>query len=135
MNNRASLNPANELDTLHLKAASDPGAREGFWRSLLAADVWVVASQESDEDLVLHTWGKESEETAAAFTSYEALKEVMEPETYWVQVDASVIFESMVNEGLGVFINPRYQCQTRLRAAELAALVAGQFSEVRGSET
>jgi hypothetical protein len=58
----------------------------------------------------------------------------MEPETPWVRIKARVALEVMATEKLGVFINPRYECQVRLRSKELAALLAGQFDVVRGTD-
>ncbi len=134
MNQPLSLNPSNELEALQIIAAKEPAQREGFWKLLLVSDVWALADSKSDTDVILHTWGEGSDETCGVFTSQALIDKAMEPDTLWLQVNAAVIFQSMVDEGLGVFINPRYEAQVRLRASELATLLTGGFSEVHGSD-
>jgi hypothetical protein len=134
MNQPLSFTPSNELEALQIVAAKEPAQRESFWKLLLSSDVWVVADSKSDTDVVLYTWGEGGDETCGVYTSQALIDKAMEPDTQWLQVNAAVIFQSMVDEGLGVFINPRYEQQVRLRASELSSLLTGGFSEVHGSD-
>ncbi len=134
MNQLLSFTPSNELEALQIAAAKEPAQRENFWRLLLSSDVWVVADSKSDTDIDLHTWGEGDDETSGVYTSQALIDKAMEPGTPWLQVNAAVIFQSMVDEGLGVFINPRYEPQVRLRASELSSLLTGGLSEVHGSD-
>jgi len=133
MSKRLNLDPGNELEFLQIAAAKDPAERERFWKLLLSSDVWVLADQLSETNLVLNTWGTNGSETCGVFTSQALVDRAMEPETPWVKVNATVVFKSMIDAGLGVFINPRYDAQVRLRTKDLALLLDGNFSMVQGT--
>ena len=113
---------------------ADLGKRTNFWKLLLESDVWVVSDSTSDTNLVLHVWSSNDEDTCPIFTSYSLLKNVMGPGTPFVQINAKIIFQSMVDGRMGAFINPRYDGQVRLRSRDLVELLAGRFETVHGSD-
>jgi hypothetical protein len=134
MNRLRPLVPTGELEQLQLDAASNISSRPAFWRKLLESDVWVVSDAQSDTELTLHVWSGSGEDTCPVFTSESLLENVMEPGTPWIEINASTVFQSMVERGVGAFINPRHEGQVRLRSRELIDLLAGQFETVRGSD-
>jgi hypothetical protein len=133
MNHLRALEPRGEIETLQKMAALDVGRRTEFWRRLLHIDVWVLGTCTSGTQLVLHTW-KGREDTCAVFTSRVLLENVMEPNSPWLQLNARVAFGAMAVEGLGTFVNPRYEFQVRLRSTDLDALLAERFDDVQGTD-
>lgn len=125
--------PLGELERLQRVAAVDLGQRNTFFTRLLQSDIWLVADLESESRAVLHTW-KQGEETCPLFTSEALLEDAMEPGTPWIKLIGRTAFEMIAAEGLGTFINPRYEFQVRLRASEVKALLAGRLEAVRGSD-
>ena len=133
MNQLRALEPSGEIEKLQKLAVLDVGKRTEFWKRLLDIDVWVLGTSTSDNVLVLHTWVG-SEDAGAVFTSRVLLENVMEPNSPWLQLNARVAFGAMAAEGLGTFLNPRYECQVRLRSRDLEALLSGCFDDVQGGD-
>ena len=65
----------------------------------------------------------------------ETLIKAMPPETPYIQLSAGIIFGSMLQAGLGTFINPRYEPQVRVSSREIKLMLEGCFDEIVGSNT
>ncbi|VFS78368.1 enhanced serine sensitivity protein SseB [Raoultella planticola] len=78
----------NELETLLEKAATEPGHRPAFFRTLLESTVWVPGAAAEGEQIVeesavdLQHWEKDDGASVIPFfTSLEALQQAVEDET------------------------------------------------------
>lgn len=128
--------PSNEVEQLQLEAATSIEKRSQFWEKLLNSDIYVVSEMVGkDGNVVLHTLDGTGESACFAFTSLEKLINVMPPETPYIQLNARIIFGSMVQAGLGTFINPRYEPGVRVRSREIKLMLEGCFDEIVGSNT
>ncbi len=126
--------PSNLVEQLQIDAISSFDKRNEFWKALLNIDVFVLSESGVNEgEEILHTWEGEGEGACGIFTSLEKLVAVMPPETPYIQINARAIFEVMVSEALGTFINPRYEPMVRLSSKELKSMLEGKFSEITGS--
>jgi hypothetical protein len=127
--------PSNEVEQLQLEAAASIAKRSQFWEKLLNSDIYVVSEMDGDGNVVLHTLNGTGESACFAFTSLEKLINVMPPETPYIKLSARIIFGSMVQAGLGTFINPRYEPGVRVRSREIKLMLEGCFDEIVGSNT
>jgi len=124
----------NKVEELQINAAASVEKREEFWKELLMSDVYAIADLADDlENIILHTWQGTGEDACGVFTSLEKIIGAMPPDTPYIIINAKIIFESMINEGMGTFINPRYAPMVRLKSKDLKAMLEGNFSEIRGS--
>ena len=128
--------PLNNVEQLQAEAATAIEKRTEFWEALLDSDIYVISEEsENDNEEILFTWPGKVEDTCAVFTSLEKIIDAMPPDTPYIIINARVIFKSMVEEGLGAFINPRYEPEVRLRSKELNSLLKGNYNEVNGKNT
>ena len=128
--------PSNEIEQLQLEASTSIEKRPRFWEELLSSDVYVVSEMaEKDGNVVLHTLNGTGESACFAFTSLEKLINAMPPETPYIKLNARIIFGSMVEAGLGTFINPRYEPGVRIKSREIELMLEGRFDEIIGSNT
>lgn len=131
------FSPSNKVEKLQAEAATSVEKRANFWEELLKSEVYAMSetSEEDDEEIMLHTWQGSGEDACGVFTSLEKIIGAMPADTPYIVINARVIFESMVNEGLGTFINPRYEPAVRLRSKELKSMLEGNYHEVIGRNT
>src|SRR5574340_1016329 len=135
-NKPLTFTPSNQVEQLQLEAATSIEKRSKFWEKLLNSDIYVVSEAfEEDGNVVLHTLDGPGESACFSFTSLEKLIEAMPPETPFIHLSAGIIFESMLEAGLGTFINPRYEPQVRVRSREIKLMLEGYFDEIVGSNT
>lgn len=135
-NKPLTFTPSNEVEQLQLEAATSIEKRSQFWEKLLNSDIYVVSETVGkDGNVVLHTLDGTGESACFSFTSLEKLIKAMPPETPYIQLSAGIIFGSMLQAGLGTFINPRYEPQVRVRSREIKLMLEGCFDEIVGSNT
>jgi hypothetical protein len=128
--------PTNNLEQLQLEAATSIEKRSQFWEKLLNSDIYVVSEMVGEDgNIILHTLDGIGESACFSFTSLEKLIDAMPPETPYINLTARIIFQSMVQEGLGTFINPRYEPMVRIRVREIKLMLDGSFNEIVGSNT
>ena len=126
--------PLNKVEKLQSDAATSIEKRAEFWEELLKSEVYVL-SEEIEGKEVLHTWEGSEEDACGVFTSQEKIIGAMPPETPYIIINARTILESMANEGLGTFVNPRYEPMVRLKSKEIKSMLDGNFHEVIGRNT
>jgi len=126
---------SNEVEKLQINAANSIEKREEFWSMLLNSRVYVMGElDEKTGNAIFHTWQGTGEDACGVFTSLEKLIGAMPPNTPYIKINARDVFEIMINEGIGAFINPRYKPQVRLKSKELKAMLQGNFNEICGSK-
>jgi hypothetical protein len=126
--------PSNIVEQLQLEAAKSIEKRSQFWEKLLNSDIYVVSEMVGEDgNVILHTLDGTGESACFSFTSLEKLIDAMPPETPYIKLSARIIFQSMAQEGLGTFINPRYEPMVRIRAREIKLMLDGSFNEIMGS--
>ena len=131
-----AFTPLNNVEQLQAEAATTIEKREEFWKALLESDIYVLSEEsEKDNEVILFTWQGKTEDTCAAFTSLEKLCEAMPPDTPYIVINARIILQSMVDENMGVFINPRYEPSVKLRSKEISSMLKGNYNEVIGRNT
>ena len=126
--------PLNKVEQLQAEAATSIEKRTEFWEELLKSEVYVV-SEEIDGEEMLFTWQGSGEDACGVFTSQEKIIGAMPPDTPYIIINARIIFESMANEGLGTFINPRYEPMVRVKSKEIKSMLNGNYNEVVGKNT
>ena len=126
--------PSNKVEQLQAEAATSIEKRAEFWEELLNSEVYVL-SEEIDGEEMLLTWQGAGEDACGVFTSEEKIIGAMPPDTPYIIINARVIFESMANEGLGTFINPRYEPSVRVKSEEIKSMLNGNYHEVIGRNT
>ena len=97
----------NELETLLEKAATEPGHRPAFFRTLLEATVWVPGAAAQGEQVVedsvldLQHWEKDDGTSVIPFfTSLEALQQAVEDEQSFVVMPVRTLFAMTLGETL-----------------------------------
>jgi len=126
--------PLNKVEQLQAEAATSIEKRTEFWEELLKSEVYVV-SEEIDGEEMLFTWQGSGEDACGVFTSQEKIIGAMPADTPYIIINARIILESMANEGLGTFINPRYEPAVRVKSKEIKSMLKGDFHEVVGRNT
>jgi len=126
--------PLNKVEQLQVEAATSIEKRADFWEELLKSEVYVMSEEKEGEE-ILHTWQGSGEGACGVFTSQEKIIGAMPPNTPYIIINARVILESMANEGLGTFINPRYETMVRIKSKEIKSMLNGNYNEVVGRNT
>ncbi|WP_142502393.1 enhanced serine sensitivity protein SseB [Klebsiella sp. 2680] len=123
----------NELEILLEKAATEPGHRPAFFRTLLEATVWVpgaVAEGEpvaEDSVLDLQHWEKDDGTSVIPFfTSLQALQEVVKDEQSFVAMPVRTLFAMTLGETL--YLNARLPTGKEFSPREISHLLGEEGS-------
>lgn len=118
----------NELETLLEKAATEPGHRPAFFRTLLEATVWVPGAAAQGEQVVedsvldLQHWEKDDGTSVIPFfTSLEALQQAVEDEQSFVVMPVRTLFAMTLGETL--YLNAKLPTGKEFAPREISHLL------------
>lgn len=118
----------NELETLLEQAATEPGHRPAFFRTLMASTVWVPGTAAEGQTVVedsaldIQHWEKDDGTSVIPFfTSLEALQQAVEDEQAFVVMPVRTLFEMTLGETL--FLNAKLPTGKEFTPREIAHLV------------
>ena len=124
--------PTNDLEILFLESSTNDVLRIQFWETLMDSEVFVLGDVEQGTNAILDTWTSSNDEASGVFTSADKINGAMPKGTKYIRLKARVIFQSMKDENLGTFINPRYEAAIRLHVDDLEFLLEGEYAQVKG---
>ncbi|EOX6951340.1 MAG: enhanced serine sensitivity protein SseB [Klebsiella michiganensis] len=123
----------NELETLLEKAATEPGHRPAFFRTLLEATVWVPGAATQGEQVVedsvldLQHWEKDDGTSVIPFfTSLEALQQAVEDEQSFVMMPVRTLFAMTLGETL--YLNAKLATGKEFAPREISHLLGEEGS-------
>ncbi|CAM3061007.1 hypothetical protein SB6411_01393 [Klebsiella spallanzanii] len=123
----------NELETLLEKAATEPGHRPAFFRTLLEATVWVPGAAAQGEQVVedsvldLQHWEKDDGTSVIPFfTSLEALQQAVEDEQSFVVMPVRTLFAMTLGETL--YLNAKLPTGKEFAPREISHLLCEEGS-------
>ena len=123
----------NELETLLEKAATEPGHRPAFFRTLLEATVWVPGAAAQGEQVVedsvldLQHWEKDDGTSVIPFfTSLEALQQAVEDEQSFVVMPVRTLFALTL--GVTLYLNAKLATGKELAPREISPLLGEEGS-------
>ena len=123
----------NELEALLEKAATEPGHRPAFFRTLLESTVWVPGAAAEGEPIVeesavdLQHWEKDDGASVIPFfSSLEALQQAVEDEQSFVVMPARTLFAMTLGETL--FLNAKLATGKEFMPNEIRHLLGEEGS-------
>lgn len=123
----------NELETLLEKAATEPGHRPAFFRTLLEATVWVPGAAAQGEQVVedsvldlLHWEKDDGTSVIPFFTSLEALQQAVEDEQSFVVMPVRTLFAMTLGETL--YLNAKLPTGKEFAPREISHLLVEEGS-------
>lgn len=123
----------NELETLLEKAATEPGHRPAFFRTLLEATVWVPGAAAQGEQVVedsvldlLHWEKDDGTSVIPFFTSLEALQQAVEDEQSFVVMPVRTLFAMTLGETL--YLNAKLPTGKEFAPREIIHLLGEEGS-------
>lgn len=123
----------NELESLLEKAATEPGHRPAFFRTLLEASVWVPGANAQGEQVVedsvldLQHWEKDDGTSVIPFfTSLEALQQAVEDEQSFVVMPVRTLFAMTLGETL--YLNAKLPTGKEFTPREIGHLLGEEGS-------
>jgi len=118
----------NELETLLEQAATEPGHRPAFFRTLMTSTVWVPGTAAEGQTVVedsavdIQHWEKDDGTSVIPFfTSLEALQQAVEDEQAFVVMPVRTLFEMTLGETL--FLNAKLPTGKEFTPSEISHLV------------
>lgn len=118
----------NELEILLEQAATEPGHRPAFFRTLMTSTVWVPGTAAEGQTVVedsaldIQHWEKDDGTSVIPFfTSLEALQQAVEDEQAFVVMPVRTLFEMTLGETL--FLNAKLPTGKEFTPSEIAHLV------------
>ncbi|TLV17515.1 enhanced serine sensitivity protein SseB [Klebsiella indica] len=123
----------NELEILLEKAATEPGHRPAFFRTLLEATVWVPGAAAEGEPVAedsvldLQHWEKDDGTSVIPFfTSLQALQEVVKDEQSFVAMPVRTLFAMTLGETL--YLNAKLPTGKEFSPREISHLLGEEGS-------
>lgn len=132
--------PQNELETLLIQSATDPGARPAFYRAFLDGELLVIGeisntipssggysvAQVGGRLSVMQMQGKDGKPLIPVFSSLPRLQEAITQQARYVQLKGRALLDT-VGTALPVVLNPMSPYGKEFLPQELAALMDGSM--------